>query len=52
MKIWRLAHEAWEIRNKDRHGEASAEQGEKKKDLVLREIEMWYGYRDKKKLDS
>ena len=51
MKAWPLAHEAREARSKDRHGEPAAEQGEKKRGLVLREIEMWYGYRDKRKLD-
>ena len=37
MKIWKLAHEAWEMRDKDRHGEPAEEQEGKEAAGKLRE---------------
>ena len=47
--IWKHVCKMWTARNKDRHGHDEAEQRELVRQRNLREISMWYDYRDAEK---
>ena len=44
--MWALVNEVWLERNKARHGAASEEQAEKKKERLLAEAELWHRHKE------
>ena len=48
--IWRHMHKEWKTRNNIRHGADDAERKQKEREQCIREITLYYSYRDDKQL--